>query len=394
MRCGLQLRRKERLSHYACRGTLALTKTSHGSSPLPSQQHRTDIELLGALGLAACQAEPGERIPPGKGVCRDEVHDDPGQVGRSPVRQPKPVAATDTRNEVRLDLGLPLSVFRGRPPTRYLTYPTRTSAGSTTCGAGRCLPAECGLMFRTFSWLFLLASIGLLVWALTLDGPDVPSAKPDATSSAAPPATEPSASQAASVPVADVRRARRDLAALAVIDRHPTDLPSYSRDDFGDSWADTDGNSCNQRDDVLFRDAKKGTAKVARQDSCDHDVLAGTWLDPYTGKSLTFTDLKDAAQSQAIQIDHVVPLSEAFQSGASAWTSERRRGFANDLGNLLAVDGPTNASKGDDDPAAWRPRKAFQCSYAVRWISVKHRWNLGADASEVAALVDMLGYCR
>ena len=85
-------------------------------------------------------------------------------------------------------------------------------------------------------------------------------------------------------------------------------------------------------------------------------LLAGTGL-PAQRRALTFDDLKDLSQAQAIQIDHVVPLAEAWASGADEWTDEERRTYANDLSELLAVDGPTNASKGDDDPAAWRPRK-------------------------------------
>lgn len=186
--------------------------------------------------------------------------------------------------------------------------------------------------------------------------------------------------------------ARRLLAELEVADRVRPD--TYDRDAFGPAWADTDGNGCNQRDDVLLRDAVEGSTTVAVQGACDHDVLAGTWVDPYTGRTLTFDDLKDPSQAQAIQIDHVVPLAEAWVSGASAWTDEERREFANDLRVLLAVDGPTNASKGADDPAAWRPRKDYQCAYARRWIRVKHAYGLTVDTSEVAALEDMLGYCR
>ena len=76
------------------------------------------------------------------------------------------------------------------------------------------------------------------------------------------------------------------------------------------------------------------------------------------------------------------------------WSKERREVFANDLGELLAVDGPTNMSKGDGDPASWRPRKGYQCSYARRWITVKTRYHLAIDASEKAALEQMLGFCR
>ncbi len=185
--------------------------------------------------------------------------------------------------------------------------------------------------------------------------------------------------------------AGRLLAELQVTEREHPD--TYDREAFGSAWADTDGNGCNQRDDVLLRDAVPDTVTVAEQDSCDHDVLAGTWIDPYTGATLTFDDLKDPAQAQAIQIDHVVPLAEAWISGAAAWTDERRREFANDLTVLLAVDGPTNAGKGADDPAAWRPRKEFQCAYARRWIRAKHHYDLTVDASEVRALEEMLGYC-
>ncbi len=186
--------------------------------------------------------------------------------------------------------------------------------------------------------------------------------------------------------------ATRQLQGLATSARDPH-VAAYSRAAFGDSWLDTDGNGCNQRDDVLLRDAVPDTVTVGEQGACDHDVLAGTWIDPYTGATLVFTDLKDPHQAQGVQIDHVVPLAEAWRSGADRWPDARRRAFANDLGELLAVDGPTNASKGDDDPAAWRPRKDYQCTFAIRWIGVKSRWRLGVDASERKALGEMLDYC-
>jgi hypothetical protein len=168
----------------------------------------------------------------------------------------------------------------------------------------------------------------------------------------------------------------------------------YRRDAFGSDWVDTDDNGCNQRDDVLLRDAVRGTTRVQMKGACDHDVVAGTWHDPYTGHTLTFTDLKDLRQAEAIQIDHVVPLAEAWVSGARRWSRARREAFANDLDELLAVDGPTNTSKGDGDPASWRPRRGYQCTYARRWIAVKTRYHLAVDASEVAALEQMLGFCH
>ena len=186
--------------------------------------------------------------------------------------------------------------------------------------------------------------------------------------------------------------AHAELDRLAVRPR-PRGTEGYLRAAFGSDWVDTDGNGCNQRDDVLLRDAVPGSTRVGQQGGCGHDVLAGTWHDPYTGRTLTFTDLKDLHQAEAIQIDHIVPLAEAWVAGARGWTHDRRETFANDLDELLAVDGPTNMSKGDGDPAAWRPRQAFQCTYARRWIAIKARYRLAVDPSEKTALDDMLGYC-
>jgi hypothetical protein len=194
------------------------------------------------------------------------------------------------------------------------------------------------------------------------------------------------------VPVGTSQQASRQLDALEIEPRDPHGA-RYDRDAFGSAWTDVDGNGCNQRDDVLLRDAVPDSVSVAEQGGCDHDVLAGTWVDPYTGRTSTFDDLKDPRQSQAIQIDHVVPLAEAWRSGASTWTAQRRHSFANDLDVLLAADGPTNAAKGDGDPASWRPRQAFQCEYAVRWVAVKSEWGLAADRSEERALREMLAAC-
>ena len=194
-------------------------------------------------------------------------------------------------------------------------------------------------------------------------------------------------------PLPGVRRVRADLAGLVVRPR-PRGTQGYAREAFGSDWADTDHDGCNQRDDVLLRDAVPGTTRVQQQGSCDHDVLAGTWHDPYTGRILHLTDLKDLHQAEAIQIDHVVPLAEAWVSGAQAWSSRRREAFADDLRELLAVDGPTNMSKGDGDPAAWRPRLGYQCAYARRWVEIKTRYALAVDPPERSALSQMLGSCR
>ncbi len=182
------------------------------------------------------------------------------------------------------------------------------------------------------------------------------------------------------------------LGRLPRVERWP-DGPAYDRDAFGEAWSDVDGNGCNQRDDVLLRDAEPGTVETARQGACDHDVLAGTWVDPYSGTRLVMTDMKDPAQAQAVQIDHVVPLAEAWRSGASAWSDARRERFANDLAVLVASDGATNQSKGDEDPAAWLPTQDFQCDYALTWVAVKEAWSLAVDDSETSALAGMLERC-
>jgi hypothetical protein len=223
----------------------------------------------------------------------------------------------------------------------------------------------------------------------------VPSSTPTGAPKPSPTPTTPHAtSNAPNPPAAGHReqKATARLEQLKVEDRVRPPL-TYSRDAFGSGWIDTDHNGCNQRDDVLLRDAAPGTVKTGWQGRCDHDVLAGTWTDPYTGRTIVLTNMKEMHQSVAIQIDHIVPLSEAWVSGAAEWSSDRRHRFANDLDELLAVDGPTNESKGDGDPAAWRPRKGYQCTYAERWIGVKLRWDLAADPSEVLALRQMLSYC-
>ena len=160
----------------------------------------------------------------------------------------------------------------------------------------------------------------------------------------------PGATPGAGLPT--VEESRIALRALADVERAPRRLARYRREAFGTPWRDVDGNGCNQRDDVLLRDAVPGSTRVAAQGRCQHDVLAGEWLDPYSGRTLVLDDLKDRSQAQKVQIDHVVPLAEVWRSGASTWSAERRNTYANTLDVLLAVDGPTNGAKSDQDPAA------------------------------------------
>ena len=192
---------------------------------------------------------------------------------------------------------------------------------------------------------------------------------------------------------ADIGAARGALDTVAVVGR-PALGNDYRRAAFGKAWQDIDGNGCNQRDDVLFRDVVTSAPyTAARQRDCTHDMLAGTWVDPYSGASITLTDAKQQDQAQSVQIDHIVALSVAWRYGANTWGDARRQQFANDLTNLAAVGGASNQGKGGSDAADWRPIAAAQCGYAVRYIHVKAAYGLPVDAIEKGALNRLLDTC-
>ncbi|MEZ0446503.1 HNH endonuclease family protein [Cellulomonas sp. ICMP 17802] len=180
-----------------------------------------------------------------------------------------------------------------------------------------------------------------------------------------------------------------DLAAgRAALDRLPVRGPApttgYARERFGQAWADVDRNGCDTRNDVLRRDLA-----VTVVDGCV--VLRGTLDDPYTGVPIPFARGPDSA---AVQIDHVVALSDAWQTGAQAWTPARREAFANDPANLLAVDGPANQEKGAADAATWLPpNRGYRCVYALRQVRVKAAYGLWVTAPEHDALDRELGRC-
>jgi Protein of unknown function (DUF1524) len=156
---------------------------------------------------------------------------------------------------------------------------------------------------------------------------------------------------------------------------------------FGQPWADVDGNGCDQRDDVLHRDL---TAITVRSGTGGCVVTAGTLDDPYTGTTVRFSK----ARADDVQIDHVVPLAAAWTEGASRWSAERRRAFANDLGNLIATTSGPNESKGDDTADEWTPPNAgFDCAYGRVVVSVKQRYDLSVTAAESAALRRLLATC-
>jgi hypothetical protein len=122
--------------------------------------------------------------------------------------------------------------------------------------------------------------------------------------------------------------------------------------------------------------------------TADCKITKGTWFSRYDAKTLS--------NPQDLDIDHMVPLANAWRTGASTWTDAKRADFANDLARpqLLAVTAATNRSKGDQDPSQWKPPSHdYWCEYAQRWVSVKTYWTLAVTAAEKTALQDMLETC-
>jgi len=188
----------------------------------------------------------------------------------------------------------------------------------------------------------------------------------------------------------DYDDARAQLAALPVKgwDRQ-TDFSRYR---FGEPWSDDVNvefghNGCNTRDDILRRDL---TQLVVRPGTCY--AQSGVLIDPYTGESIAFVRGPDS--SEAIQIDHVVSLSDAWYKGARDWDDQRRRDFANDPRNLLAVGAKANFDKAFRDANAWLPpNPAFRCEFVARQIAVKAAYRLWVSANEKRAMAAVLDHC-
>jgi hypothetical protein len=181
--------------------------------------------------------------------------------------------------------------------------------------------------------------------------------------------------------------ARAALATLAVKGRAPR--TGYDRALFGQAWADVDHNGCDTRNDVLRRDLRPYVLKSGTNGCL---VLSGTLHDPYSGTTIAF--VRGRNTSSTVQIDHVVPLSDAWQKGAQQWSTSRRTALANDPLNLLAVDGLTNQRKSDGDAATWLPpNKPYRCAYAARQIAVKARYGLWVTSAERDAFAGILAAC-
>jgi hypothetical protein len=180
---------------------------------------------------------------------------------------------------------------------------------------------------------------------------------------------------------------------LSVIEVQPTKgraaKTGYTRAQFGQAWADVDRNGCDTRNDILKRDL---TGEVFKEKTHDCVVLSGTLVDPYSGETINF--VRGNVTSMEVQIDHVVALSNAWQTGAFKLTLAQRTAMANDPLNLLAVKGKLNSQKGDGDAATWLPPlKSYRCDYVARQVAVKLKYKLWFTAPEKEAIVRILKSC-
>ena len=159
----------------------------------------------------------------------------------------------------------------------------------------------------------------------------------------------------------------------------------YTRSQFP-HWSDPDRNGCDSRNDTLKRDLTDITYKEGTRDC---KVIAGQLLDPFSGKVIMFSPTK-----VVIDIDHVVALSNAWQTGAAYFDKSVRMQIANDPLNLLAVDSKLNRQKGDGDAATWLPpNKSFRCEYVARQVAVKAKYKLWVTEPEKVAITKILSNC-
>jgi hypothetical protein len=163
----------------------------------------------------------------------------------------------------------------------------------------------------------------------------------------------------------------------------------YTRAQFGPVWADVDKNGCDTRNDILKRDL---TDEVFKEKTRNCVVQSGILIDPYSGETINFN--RGNTTSMEIQIDHVVALSNAWQTGAFKLTIKERTALANDPMNLLAVKGRLNSQKNDGDAATWLPPlKSYRCDYVARQVAVKIKYKLWFTAPEKEAIVRILKSC-
>ena len=184
--------------------------------------------------------------------------------------------------------------------------------------------------------------------------------------------------------------AQADQDALAVLNslevKGRAAKTGYTRSQFP-HWSDPDRNGCDARNDTLKRDLTQISFKTGTRDC---KVLTGQLLDPFSGKVITFSSTKSN-----IDIDHVVALSNAWQTGAAYFDKTKRAAIANDPLNLIAVDAKLNRQKGDGDAATWLPPlKTYRCDYVARQIAVKAKYGLWVTQPEKGAIIKLLEMCE
>ena len=201
-------------------------------------------------------------------------------------------------------------------------------------------------------------------------------APPDETPATQAPVTQAPTTQAPTMPPP----APSDPVGLRI---EPEYVGGYNRDLFAD-WYDADRNGCNTRKEVLIAESLD---PVQIGSGCS--ITGGRWFSIY--------DNVETTDSRKFDIDHMVPLSEAWDSGAWNWNADQRKHFANDLDQpffLIAVTASSNRSKSDRDPAEWMPPNAsYHCTYVRIWIEIKRAWDLSVDQAEHDYLARKLASC-
>jgi len=189
------------------------------------------------------------------------------------------------------------------------------------------------------------------------------------------------------VPVAEAAttpKATTVLAKIPIKGRAPK--TGYDRALFSDGWGNI--GSCDTRNYILERDL----VSITWRTSPNCTVATGVLNDPYTAKKIYF--VRGVGTSNAVQIDHVVPVSDAWQKGAQKLSSSQRYSFYNDPLNLLAVDGISNMQKSDSDAASWLPpNRKYWCPYVARQIAVKYKYHLWITSAEHDAMARVLATC-
>ena len=188
--------------------------------------------------------------------------------------------------------------------------------------------------------------------------------------------------------IAATSTAETILDSLEVKGRAPK--TGYTRAQFGQTWADVNRNGCDTRNDILQRDLTEVVFRIGTKNCV---VESGTLIDPYSGATIFF--VKGEKSSMEVQIDHVVALSNAWQTGAFKLTLLKRTEFANDPENLMAVQGRLNSQKGDGDAATWLPPlKSYRCTYVSKQIAIKAKYGLWVTAPEKTAMKNILARCK